>query len=190
MFTRKRAVQLAVSGGLAATLVLGSSAGMALAQESPSDSPSSSCADPPSETEGQEHPPATSTEDDCTTSANDQTTNNDSVAPSDVPFVTISVPTNPNGHAEDALAERTFATIQCLNELNVIKDLAKQVLVTTGPLYGIIEQASRGLDINNDLELLAATGDAQYLKRLILDFLDRRECFTLLELTLSPAQAQ
>lgn len=188
MFTRKRAVQLAVSGGLAATLVLGSSAGMALAQDSPSDSPSTSSTDPHSEAEEQEHPPATSTGDDSSTAANEQTTNNDSVAPSDVPFVTISVPPNSNGHAEDALAGRTFSTIQCLNELDILKDLAELASVSTGPLYAIIEQGSRGLDITNDVELLAATGDPQYRQRLILDILDLRECFTLLELALSPAQ--
>ncbi|MFE7928339.1 hypothetical protein ACFU6S_06295 [Streptomyces sp. NPDC057456] len=112
------------------------------------------------------------------------------MAPSDVPFVSISVPANPNGHAEDALAERTFATIQCLNELNVVVKLAELATVTTGPLYAIIEQGSRGFDITNDVELLAATGDPQYRQRLILDILDLRECFTLLQLALSPAQAQ
>jgi hypothetical protein len=197
MFTRKRAVHFAVSSGLAATLLLGGSAGIALAQDSPSDSSSTSSTDPSgdasadstdhsgestdqsSETQEQEHPPATGTEDGSSTTGDEQTGTTNT---GQVPFFNVSVrPATPSQQAEDRLAGLTFDAIQCLNELSGVEHLAELAGVATGPLFVIIDQGSRGFDITNDIELLAATGDPQYKQRLILDILNLRSCFDLLE---------
>ncbi|MFD8415499.1 hypothetical protein ACFV2Q_27680 [Streptomyces sp. NPDC059650] len=102
-------------------------------------------------------------------------------------FGKISVPNNPNANKENKQAEHALDTINCVKDAAALLSPAKRIAQAYGQVASIAVKGSKIEAIVTDTSLASASGNNEYKKRLVLDIIGVRGCYTLGQKTISGA---